>query len=1156
MADGAMHDDLVALGRNLAVQNASNARNTVMFPNTNFNAPDPFSGVIPDDYTRFYGTELMAARTQAAGVFAARAKEESLRRFAGDVIGDAAFAVGGVIGGALAGGGTGGVATVAGFMGGGLGASLVTEQVLKATGFFNFDPLVSLDEQSRAMVDSSIHRFAFGAGGSGIDRGISFDEARDIGSDSFQQFRDRGFHGVEASRVADVLSQYGDKLHMGSGSENIANQLEEYFEGVMDVVKRTNDTMERASQMVAEAKLMGVSPDNAGNFYGGIADFSSIAGVSPNEMLSAGQQHAAPFASTGFGVGGIVTSFSRTMAESGLMSGNSSNARLWNAAGDAPGFGMHQAQLGSAFVANPSMWGKLMGGGTFDHESWSAMMSGQARPDTYGDAYNDLNANDRLVAQYRGVQEIMARPDDWTRAATGSLFGQMSTDNITNPQAQAMWLYQNQYSPDLATARLDVAAHNLRNSSDYETGMIGAIASGQASQMHMGMQTDIVNSLAMMGSVNSIYGDTRARPWSASGPITPFVEGIYSDGDSYATAPGTMERVAESAGISRGFSGWSGITAGVPVSDVTSSFDIMAALVDEHGSFNVPLDVLQMEAANASPELRPVYEMLLGGGRSTTTRGGFDTSPNASSNYTRGISESVQTMLSGDGFWGNIAAFGSGTLEAAGHMLDYGAEGIGRIQSTVGQMDPVIAAGIGNLLAPFGGGAVTGAVMSLYTSSTESVEISAEMIERLQAGNDAYMANFGDPTLYAANYGSPTTALAMRARETGWYGRNITEDSRRFGAQFNSHLEEISIRSSLLDSDEVDANLNMWQDPGGWDPGWQGFLDTVSDNRAAYIDTGNISEDYNNFAMAVYGSTTNQLTSVQSRNINTYLGAGGSGPSNSTGNLLTSLSILSARPSEEDYDAIIGRVTTATGLTDREQISDIAKYGIYRSRSAQLTSEIREATNSEDRARLQADKDVYDSEMRIMVEQEPMTQRWHNEYYTATMGAIGDNQDDAIRVAGGDRLDEQMARGEDIFNRASEHASDLTNGLTLEQLQGMTLTQRQAALSGDLSAYGPELEAVLKGFTTEGGSPDLSELLDLQNIADLNPDNDSGENGGETPAVVGTGGSELTALWVQGTELFYQSISRAVKGQTVVENVVEGANSLGDLFSTYVGGRE
>jgi len=1057
---------------------------------------------------------------RTAAAFADKAEAEAGRRLAGDFAGDLGFAVGGLLGSPLGG--------MAGFTAGGFAGSMLTESILNATGFFEKDPLITLDQQSRAMVDSSVHKFAFGLGGVGMDRGISMDEASAIGNDLFDQARGAGFHGVEVSRVMDTLGQYSSKLHMSSGSaDDIASQLEEYLDGVMDIVKRTGDSMERASTMIAQAKTMGVDPGNAADFFGNIADYSSIAGVNPNQMIAMGQQHSAPFASAGFGYGDIMTSFSGGMAQAGIMSANSQNAPLWAAIGGPAQYGMHQAQLGSAFVSNPRMWGKMMGDGGFDQGAWDAMRSGSEMPDSYGDAYGDLNRNDQLVAQYQGMQEVMGRSGEWTQAATGSLFQQMAEDDITDYRAQAMWLYQGGYASNIATARQDVSAFNLTRGPDYQAGLASTVASNTAASTAINNQEQFHDFLDIMSVTSGVMGDSGRRILTGD-KVPSIAEALWSTDDvaNGNTFAGSTDRAMSAMHSTRGFASWGGSVGDNQIDGSLDSFrNAAASMIDANGNRRISVAGLeagvQYYTANGNDTMAAAAQELVTEDRVMVVNNGFD--------YTnRSIGEMARYLFPGNGSsdssdessnrsWiGSWMDTDTGAIDAvmglAQRQINVQSDLAGRFfNSSTGRMFTGIAT--------YGNSEI---VRALWQSHDEQIVYGEGEIEAAEA---LLNQGTGDPRRFLVDYNRPTSALAMRAQETGWYDRLSVEEqtkAARFGGRFNATLEDMSLRSSMMDSGQVDAQLNTWQTTQGFDSGWSSFLENVSDERAAFVDTGDLTADYDSFAMSVYGLHTGQLSGTQSQYINTYLGAGGAADIPTENSLMAQLAEMSGRNvSNREYQGTMMNLRRVTGLGN-ESINDIALYGVYRGQSSQLTAEIANATGSE-KARLIDQKSEYDEAMNQMTLNDPTLQRSYNSYYGNIAATIGDN-DMLLRVAGGDTLDEQMARGSDVFNRASGQAREITGGKTIEEFRSMSLSDRKAFFADkDIDAYGTEMEAVINQLISSEDTVGLNDLLELQDLADMNPDTPANETATSTD-----GKTEEGATWSNLTAATINAIGKAV----------------------------
>jgi len=1089
-----MHEDLMVLQQ----------QQSMLFPNQNVVAPDPFSGISPDAYSRFYSSDIRRQERKAAEAFADKAERESNRRLAGDFANDLGFGVGALIGSPLGG--------MVGFTAGGFAGSMLAESILNATGFFELDPLVTLGDQSRAMVDSSVHRFAFGLGGVGMDRGISMDEASTIGNNLFDQARDAGFHGVEVSRVMDTLGQYSSKLHMSSGSaDDIASQLEEYLDGVMDIVKRTGDSMERASAMIAEAKTMGVGPGDAAGFYGTMSGFSSIAGINPNQMVAMGQQHAAPFASTGFGYGDIMTSFSGGMAQAGMMSANSQNAPLWAAIGGPAQYGMHQAQLGSAFVSNPRMWGKMMGEGAFDQGAWDAMRSGRAAPDSYGDAYGDMNRNDQLVAQYQGMQEIMGRSEQWTQAASGSLFQQMAEDDITDYRAQAMWLHQGGYASNIATARQDVVTHLQYNQNpDRALGSAMQVELNNQANEVIQKRSDLEDLTGVLATSGAILA-THNRPLNRND--ADLVENLFMRTTNQLGAPGSAERLISVANEYAG-------TSSVNNTQLTPEF--INGFQSSNGAYSMPVAGVELALTEAglagnTEQVEVLSQILDQGTRYTARSHGVDYNADGSSRFG---GYAIQYYGAEDNWWEKrgtdleqLVSNAMGDLYRLGDWVD---SGLNENRATAGPIGRVL--GLDNLQFLYTAG------NRLATDTTAMLSIDADVVDGFIDTSLSIEKELSEARHYMGTANRPTDALSMYARQSGWFDRLSPGEragASRFGRRFNAASEAYALAESQLTTSQVNARLNMWQTPSGMDSGWEDFLNRVANTNATFDEDAGFGRAYNDFASEVYGVGGRlALSTQQEQYINTYLGVSGAGSRVNTHNLAGDLmDAARGATTSAGYESAMTNIKVHTGLRT-DQINDVALYGTYRAQSAQISAELdNDNLSSARRDELIALKAEYDSSMNAMTLGDENLQRLYDQNM-GMIGAIAGSEDMVIRIAGAGVLDEDMGRADDVWRRASGQMGDILRGgpVSLKQLQGMNKDEISKYIDLEAAASYDDMAGILDKINSGEALTD-NDFLALQDIAEMNPDI-AKDGRPET-----NGSSDEQSLWVRFSGASEDSLS-------------------------------
>jgi len=233
----------------------------------------------------------------------------------------------------------------------------------------------------------------------------------------------------------------------------------------------------------------------------------------------------------------------------------------------------------------------------------------------------------------------------------------------------------------------------------------------------------------------------------------------------------------------------------------------------------------------------------------------------------------------------------------------------------------------------------------------------------------------------------PTDPLVTLASENGWYDRR-----RNAIDEYNVLLRsENWLRSSLLESGQLNDNLNNWQRTSGWDPGWSNFLDNVSDKRAAFVDTGNFIMDYNRFSQALYEKDFTELSNLQLSYINTYA------------RLYRGERSLTYEEHEAAlYEELMDMVTSNIGLSN-EDISNVALYGIYQQEIARLDSEIESATETEKTLLLTA-KSEFITATEYMILQDPAISENHNNSFNDLVRLV--LYDELIQIAADGSLQE------------------------------------------------------------------------------------------------------------------------------------------------------
>lgn len=1107
MADGPLHDELMSLGRDLASQGAISSMGDILPPQTGMYAPDPFSGVYQDDFANRYAAQIQANAMVNASAFAERARQDSLRRSSGDLISDAGMAVGWIAGNAV-GGQLGGFA-------GSMAGSMLTEELLKGFGFYDRDPLVSLNDQAQAMVDDSVLRLAWSAGGLGLDRGISIDAAREIGGGLTDIAKASGLHGVEASRVMSALEPYAGNLQLSGDPKALADQLEDYMQGVIDLVQRTNTSFERATQLVAQGAMMGVSAGNAGAMYEGIYNYSNMAGMDPNAVLNAGIQAATPFSGTGFGYGGILSATAANMGAAALADMGSSNIPLWAAAGGPEGFGMHMSALGSNFASNPMMWGRMMGGGSFNHDAWQTVLSGGTLPDDFGNAYSDMNANDRLVAQYQGLQEIMFRPNEWSRAAMGSIMGAFAEDDITDPRAIAMGLVHHGYAPNQATGRLMESEFRKMASPTYDMGNALSAQYSAASSDALSEVNRISDMFALGSTASAIQNETGLGFWQrvrsavgidqrSSSVLQDALNRYNEERDTSYTMQDTgraAEALALYAVSDRGISSVLG-------EEISGSMDsvrrIQAANVDSRTGHVQYTEETWNDILGVMPdEQRALFDGLAtpgdrigwGGRRGTNIWEAFSEGQEAS-----GIKNWLNVFPGyvnlSDQF---IAGAGTGVRQGFDFVMGAnkpwywnapaaGLEALGIIDRT-SISDP------SRQLVQVDPQAMQQAMYELEQQATGGIGRAAQFLPGYQ-GN-------GLPL-------DPMIDYAMRNNANDMFSNGQTTV---WADKFARSMADYSRASSMYNTDQVDARLNYYESSAGFNAGWKDFLDSVNESGATFMRTNRgIDADYNSFVQRIYGSG-HQASDQERSYINTYLGMNNdfSQDSVSSYSRLQNLSVMDR--DTERYQSMMERVTTGTGLSE-ERVSQIALYGHYQMRLASGDFE----SDAEETSVRNAVSDMQLSD--------PTLIRSYATHH-GSIASIARSNDNMMYLAASGNLEERAAITESVWNRSSQYARDLTGGIDYDELISMTQEEAQRRFgrfsSADLDSYGGGFADIIEKLKS-GEDVTSSDIMALQEFADFhNPD-----TGGEAQAMR-DGSSEDAAMYVQ---LAISSVNQLIAGIT------------------------
>ena len=351
----------------------------------------------------------------------------------------------------------------------GLPLHFAYKPIAKALGWLDAEDVYSHEDYTKGSMASAMAMSTMGMMGNQFLGGnLSMAQANNLSDDIYGFMQQRGFQGLELTRMMPMLAQSGLLSPTGkfADTDEALNQFQDRLEGFLDkvthTVRSTSVKIEEATALaVSETMLSGTRNATAGDDYFESAQYmSQITGRSLQDSDLAMRQSLGPWGSTIFDRRALASTAASNV---GLASTASSSGGPWDAAWmniDAGDFGLRMTGWGNQYWDShrqdlARLWssGEMPGG-----SAWGALAAGEGMPDSV-DSYKSIgDFNDRLEAQYYGMQMAAEHPDQMTSAAIGLFIDKMTDKGAISREAQIAYMMSSQggnWDMDEAAAMLD-----------------------------------------------------------------------------------------------------------------------------------------------------------------------------------------------------------------------------------------------------------------------------------------------------------------------------------------------------------------------------------------------------------------------------------------------------------------------------------------------------------------------------------------------------------------------------------------------------------------------------------------------------------------------------------------------------------------------------
>lgn len=400
---------------------------------------DPSTG-----YNDPYGLDRIAAQGRASMAYSDAMARQAERESLHTGIGSAMMAIPGV----------------------GVGLSLAYQPFAKAMGWLDPEEIYSQADYTKAGMAQALTGATMGQmGQSFLGGNLSMQQANSLSDDLYGFMQQRGFQGLELGRIAPMLGESGLLTPTGkfADTDEALNQFQNRLEGFLDkvasTVRTTSIDIESATALAISESMLAGSRDAVmgGDYLESAQMMSGLTGMNLQESELAMRQTMGPWGSTVYDRRNMAGAsvFNVGSAQTAASAGGRWDAAWMNV--DADQFGLRMSGWGNNYWASHRKdLGRIWAaGGAGGDAAWDSMIAGEGLDDV--GSYGDIgNINDRLEAQFYGMQMASEDPSRMTAAAMGMTIGKMEDKGVESREAQIMYMMNDGWNQSEAAAFIDM----------------------------------------------------------------------------------------------------------------------------------------------------------------------------------------------------------------------------------------------------------------------------------------------------------------------------------------------------------------------------------------------------------------------------------------------------------------------------------------------------------------------------------------------------------------------------------------------------------------------------------------------------------------------------------------------------------------------------
>lgn len=338
------------------------------------------------------------------------------------------------------------------------GAESAFSSAARELGWLDQDPVVTYEDQMRAMVSGTVHQLAFQNPLPGHTRGISMGTANRWGERIYDEMRDVGFQGAEIGRIGALLQQSG-AFEGIDNYEEMLTRLEQYISRIAEFARTTGMSLNQVGQFMGLSATSGATPEEMMGTVAAVQNIAYRTDIPGEQLLQMGAQALGPWSSMGVNYNQRAQSIVANIGSGYDAMMTSGATSTYRQAGGWEQVAFQYEAAGSQVMSSNTALAWLGAGGP---SAIDAMLTGDEMGSDLQNRISGMNRQDRALAEWRGAQIAALNPDQWGDINVAQQVGALRREGVTEYDAVAWEMYQAGGYASPAAARAALTTYEER----------------------------------------------------------------------------------------------------------------------------------------------------------------------------------------------------------------------------------------------------------------------------------------------------------------------------------------------------------------------------------------------------------------------------------------------------------------------------------------------------------------------------------------------------------------------------------------------------------------------------------------------------------------------------------------------------------------------